>query len=185
MRNNISGLLELSRINLVDAVSESVDAGELIEAIASDLQQDLEAQGVALHTQPGMPKLHVNKTQMSRVFQNLLTNALKYGCTSPKPKITVGWETAEREVRFSVTDNGPGIAPEFHEKAFGLFQRLDTKKEGTGVGLAIVKRTMDIYGGRVWIESEPGHGTTFWVAMPKTSLSSKTPLTVEPDAIGG
>jgi signal transduction histidine kinase len=67
-----------------------------------------------------------------------------------------------------VKDNGPGIEPQYHAKIFGLFQRLDSSKEGTGVGLTIVSRIMQLHGGRVWVQSELGHGAEFWLAFPKS-----------------
>jgi signal transduction histidine kinase len=76
--------------------------------------------------------------------------------------------TGPHDIRFFVRDNGPGIAREFHRKVFGLFQRLDSNQEGTGVGLAAVARIMETHGGRAWVESAPGEGASFWIAFPLT-----------------
>jgi signal transduction histidine kinase len=78
----------------------------------------------------------------------------------------IGSETVGHETRVFVRDNGPGIAEEDREKAFGLFQRLDTDTDGSGVGLTIVRRIMEVHGGRAWVESEVGAGATFWLAFP-------------------
>jgi signal transduction histidine kinase len=86
----------------------------------------------------------------------------------PDPRIEIGehGEEAGRPV-FFIKDNGIGIAPEYHERIFGLFNKLDAKSEGTGIGLALVKRIVEVYGGRIWVESEPGKGATFYFTLPK------------------
>jgi signal transduction histidine kinase len=100
------------------------------------------------------------------VFENLVTNAVKYAADVAKPCIEIGSFDSDDEVRFFVRDNGPGISAEHHTRIFGLFQRLESGHEGTGVGLTIVQRIMEVHGGRVWIESETGQGATFWLAFP-------------------
>jgi signal transduction histidine kinase len=110
-------------------------------------------------------------TAISRLFQNLLGNAFKYGLGAPQPRIEVGGHVSESEVRFFVRDNGPGIPKEFQHKIFGLFQRLDTTQEGTGIGLAVVSKIMELHGGRVWIESGSQQGAAFWLAFPLRFLA--------------
>jgi hypothetical protein len=83
----------------------------------------------------------------------------------------VGSRIRGSEVWFFVQDNGQGIATEYHEKVFGMFQRLEVNQEGTGIGLAVVSKIMEVHGGRAWVESEPGHGATFWMAFPSTVLA--------------
>jgi signal transduction histidine kinase len=103
------------------------------------------------------------------VLQNLLDNAAKYMGDQPDPRIEIGQrgEDAERgQLIFFVKDNGIGIAPEYHERIFGLFNKLDPKSEGTGIGLALVKRIVEVHGGRVWVESELGKGSTFFFTLP-------------------
>ena len=97
------------------------------------------------------------------------------------PEIWVHIETtAQNRFKVGVQDNGPGIAKEFHQKIFGLFQRLESNQEGTGVGLAAVARILEIHGGRVWVESEPGHGATFWIAFPMTVERQPSESVTEP-----
>ena len=105
---------------------------------------------------------------MTHLFENLIVNAIKYGCVDPGATISVGTRLVNDEVCFFVRDTGPGIPREFRERVFGLFQRLDNTQEGTGVGLAIVARIMEVHGGRAWIESNPNHptGATVWVSFP-------------------
>ncbi len=105
---------------------------------------------------------------MLQVLDNLIVNALKYACDKPSARIEIGSETNGNEIHVFVKDSGPGIAEADQEKVFGLFQRLDPvrTKEGSGVGLAIVRRIMELHGGRAWVESEVGNGATFWLAFP-------------------
>ena len=133
--------------------------------LTANFQSQLEEAGTTLEIQDGMPEIVADRTAISRVFENLLNNAIKYACKGRHSKITVGSETLDDEVRFFVKDNGPGIAAEYHTKIFGLFQRLDSDQDGTGVGLTIVSKIMQVHNGRVWVESSPGEGATFWLSF--------------------
>lgn len=166
MSELIDDLLELSRIGRVRAEPEPVNFNELVAAIADDLQERIEAAGAQIDIQPGMPNVLVDRKRFVDVFENLLTNALKYGCTNELPRIEIGHVEDTDRTRFFVRDHGYGIDPEYHSRIFGLFQRLDNGKEGTGVGLAIVARVVEVHGGSVWVESSPGNGATFWIALP-------------------
>lgn len=100
------------------------------------------------------------------VFKNLISNAIKYMGEQNNPMIEVGCEELQKEYKFFVRDNGIGIDPRYQEKVFDLFQTLD-KGKGTGIGLAIVKKIVESHGGRVWVESVPGQGSTFYFTHPK------------------
>jgi signal transduction histidine kinase len=110
----------------------------------------------------------VDPAYVSLALRNLVTNALKNGVREPGDPIRIGGESADDETRPFVSDRGPGIAPEHHQGIFRLFQRLDTDREGTGIGLAIVRKIADVHGGRCWVESVPGKGAAFWIAFPAT-----------------
>ncbi|MEO8494945.1 MAG: ATP-binding protein [Planctomycetota bacterium] len=137
----------------------------------SDLQAQLADRaasvGMTMAVLRPIPNLVADVRDVTRTFENLLNNAVKYAGDVPQPVVEVGGHVQDGEVRYFVRDNGPGIEPEYHEKIFGLFQRLDTSKEGTGVGLASVAKVMRMYGGRVWVESSLGEGATFWLAFPQ------------------
>jgi signal transduction histidine kinase len=138
----------------------------MVRAIADELADRLQQAGATLEIQDDLPRVVADRIRLAEVFENLLSNAIKYGCCAGNGLITVGGLTGAQEVRFFVRDNGPGIPREFHRKVFGLFQRLDSTQEGTGVGLAVVARILETNGGRAWVESNPGEGATFWIAFP-------------------
>lgn len=166
MSELIEDLLQLSRIGRGRHTVTEVDASTVIQGVVERFAPQAEQAGATIKVQPGMTYVLADPMRLNQLFENLLSNALKYGCGHPNPEIRIGWQREPNEVRFYVQDNGPGIPPEYHAKVFGLFQRLETRQEGTGVGLAIVVRIAQSHGGRVWVESEPGAGATFWVAWP-------------------
>jgi signal transduction histidine kinase len=116
-----------------------------------------------------MPTVRSERVPLQQVFMNLLGNAIKHaGATNPL--IEVQWSDAGPFVEFTVRDNGPGIAPQYHERIFGIFQTLEArdKVEGTGIGLSVVQKIVEAKGGKVWVESEPGKGARFKFMWPKT-----------------
>jgi hypothetical protein len=112
-----------------------------------------------------------DRVRLKQVLENLLSNAVKYAI-NPDLRVEIGGRLTDKEVRLYVRDNGPGIDPLYHERVFGLFERLDRRHEGTGVGLAIVRRIMQLHGGRAWVESDVGGGATFWIALPRDEESA-------------
>ena len=119
---------------------------------------------------PDMPSVYGDRLRLVEVVQNLLDNAIKFSSRSEDPCIEVGARTENRETIFYVQDNGIGIPPAYHERVFGLFNKLDAGAEGTGIGLALVKRIIEVHGGRIWIELDGSKGTTFCF-----TLASKPP----------
>ena len=116
---------------------------------------------------PELPVVLGDRVRLTEVFQNLIANAVKYMGDQTNPRIEIGSRSDEAEVVCFVRDNGMGIDPRYHEKVFGLFERLDASNEGTGIGLALVKRIIEVHGGRVWVESEGrGQGSTFLFTLP-------------------
>lgn len=184
MRQTIDDLLELSRVGRVTNEPIDVDVSEMLATLVDAMTLSLEKAGARIDVQPGLPIVRADPVRLREVFDNLLSNALKYGSSEAAPQIEIGGHEADGEVRIFVRDHGPGIPPEYHEKVFGLFQRLTKQREGTGVGLAIVKRILEVHGGRVWIESpicsskvggDPA-GTAFWLMFPRAPAPVSTAI---------
>jgi PAS domain S-box-containing protein len=183
MKTILDDLLEISRIGRMKDEPVVVDVKETVASIVVELQPQIAEKAATIQIQDDLPTILLDHTQVRQVFQNLLTNALKYGCTDPNPKITVGGETDNTHTHFFVADNGHGIPRQYHEKIFDLFQRLDKNTEGNGVGLAIVARVAEVNGGRAWVESEVGQGAKFWVSFPiKRSPEESGEYAVAPGA---
>jgi hypothetical protein len=159
-------LLALSRIGRKRLNPVEVQVGALVEELKEELGDRLAKVHARVCIEGKLPKVIADVKDLRRVFENLLANAIKYGCDVPDPTITVGAVTTHDELRYFVRDKGKGIDPKYQEKVFGLFQRLDTDKPGTGLGLASVAKIMQMHGGRAWVEPTPGRGATFWVAFP-------------------
>ncbi|MBI2481601.1 MAG: PAS domain S-box protein [Planctomycetia bacterium] len=164
----IQDLLQLSRIGTIRNEPEEIDVGLLVQSAISDLSTRIEEVNAVVSVQHDLPHVVADRVRLAQVFENLLTNAVKYGCRNDHPAIVIEGCVEDGEVRYCVRDNGSGIAPQFHERVFGLFERLDSDTEGTGVGLATVARIMDAHGGRAWVESDVGQGAAFWLAFPAT-----------------
>jgi len=169
----IQDLLDLSRIGRIRYTPETLDMEKLLAKITDDLRPRDDAAGVEIAVEADLPAVVADRIRVVEVFENLIVNALKYGCPGPGGMITVGSEVTEAENRYFVRDNGPGIDARYHEKIFELFQRLDKSQEGSGAGLTIVARIMEIHGGRAWVESEVGTGACFWVAFPRNGSASR------------
>jgi signal transduction histidine kinase len=166
MSKLIDDLLSLSRLGTIPSDPEDVDAVSLAREVVEDLQGRLDEAGATLTIQADMPLVRVVRSRLGQLLDNLLSNAIKYACNGPESTISIGAVPRGDQVHLFVRDNGPGIAKEYHERIFGPFQRLQSTGEGTGVGLAIVRRIAEALGGRAWVESEPGKGATFWISLP-------------------
>jgi signal transduction histidine kinase len=116
---------------------------------------------------PDLPLVQVDQPRMIEVLQNLIDNGAKYMGSQTSPRIEIGAETRGNEPVFFVRDNGIGIESKYHEKVFGLFERIEQTTEGTGIGLALAKRIVEVHNGRIWIESEGlGQGTAVCFTLP-------------------
>ncbi len=159
MSQLIEDLLELSRVGRVAGEPRNVDLCVAAADAVERLTGQIEARGAEVHIAPDLPVVRGDATRIGEVYQNLIGNAVKYMGEQPAPSVEVGVRPGG--VLF-VRDNGTGIEPRYQQQVFGLFNRLNTAEEGTGVGLALVKRIVELHGGRIWIESEgQGRGSTF------------------------
>jgi signal transduction histidine kinase len=159
----IEGILNYSRAGR-PTQKETVEVRRLL----SDIAELLSAAKGSVQIGPGMPVIETERTPLQQVFQNLIANALKHGANADA-RVVVSVKDADPFYEFAVADNGPGIAPAYHEKIWGIFQTLDTKDhvEGTGIGLSIVKKIVEARGGRAWVDSAEGAGATFRFLWPK------------------
>ncbi len=167
MHRLLNELLELSRIGRLKNASTSVSFEEIAREAAELVHGRVMKRGIAVHIDADLPVVYVDRPRLVEVLQNLLDNASKFMGDQKEPRIEVGqqgWENG-RPI-FHVRDNGIGIAPEHFERVFGLFNKLDPKTDGTGIGLALVKRIIEVHGGRIWLESTPGMGATFLFTLP-------------------
>ncbi|MDB5241215.1 MAG: histidine kinase [Spirosoma sp.] len=167
MRTLINDLLDFSRVGSV-AEFESVDMNALIAEILEEHQEEVKAANATVDLEP-LPTLTAHRTDLKQVFQNLITNGLKYRLPNAATRLKIYATDEGKSYRFAVADNGIGIAPQHYERVFQIFQRLHSRTDypGTGIGLATCKKIIDIYGGQIWLDSTPGVGTTFYLTIPK------------------
>ena len=162
----LTELLELSRIGRVMNAAEDVPFADIVKDALEITRGQLESRRVTIRIQPDLPTIHGDRQRLIEVLQNLLDNAAKYMGAQPEPQIEIGqYGEVDGKSIFFVKDNGTGIAPEYHERVFGLFNKLDSSSDGTGIGLALVKRIIEVHEGRIWVESELGKGSTFYFTL--------------------
>ncbi len=169
----LTELLDLSRIGRVTNPSEDVSFEMLVNEAIGLVQGRLQSHNIQVNVQPNLPNVYGDPQRLIEVLQNLVDNSAKFMSDQAKPRIEIGSHEYAEDGKpiFFVQDNGIGIAPEFHERVFGLFNKLNSQAEGTGVGLTIVKRIIEVHGGRIWIESEAGKGATFFFTLPQKPKS--------------
>jgi PAS domain S-box-containing protein len=165
MQGLINDLLAYSRVSSQGKPFEPTDCDSVIDAVLKTLQMSIEESG-AVVTHDKLPMVMADETQLFTLFQNLISNAVKFHGKKP-PRIHVSAKPQGEEFLFSVRDNGIGIAPEYFDRLFKIFQRLHTKEEypGTGIGLAVCKRIIERHSGQIWLESQVGKGTTFYFTL--------------------
>ncbi|MCA9150078.1 MAG: PAS domain S-box protein [Planctomycetales bacterium] len=169
----IDDLLDFSRVGRTDAPFELVKLADVCNQVVGDLQVRIEELGAVIEIMPGLPLIRGSATRLRQLFQNLLSNALKFRHPQRPPQIRISAELADQwEIR--VTDNGIGIDKEFYERIFQLFQRLHTINEypGTGIGLAVCKKIIEQHGGSIRVESEPGTSSCFIISLPPIGYAS-------------
>ncbi len=166
----INDLLDYSRVATRGKAFEPTDCETVMEEVLSDLEVAVEETGAEV-TQDPLPTIVADRAQLGRLLRNLIGNAITYHGEAP-PKVHVSAEQTGGLWQFAVRDNGIGIEPQYHDRIFAVFQRLHGRGEyeGTGVGLAIAKKIVERHGGRIWVESEPGTGSTFYFTIPQREV---------------
>lgn len=173
----IQDLLEYSRLGKNGIKLKTADLAQLVDEALFSLKEPIAAAKAEVSVESPLPMVVGNPVELSRLFQNLLGNAVKYRRPDGPPRIELGWRQDGEEKVFWVKDNGIGIAPEHHERAFGIFQRLVSKDayEGTGIGLAVCKKIVEHHGGRIWVESDgEGQGSCFYFTLQDGSKPAYT-----------
>lgn len=167
MKDLIDDLLAFSRLNTEAKPFELVNMGESVNSVLSYLKPSIKESNAEITRKP-LPSVMADASQMRQLFQNLISNAIKYRADE-RPKIHISAQELEKEWKIAVSDNGIGIDPEHQKKIFDIFSRLHTREQypGTGIGLAICKRIVERHGGQIWVESETGKGSTFYFTVPK------------------
>jgi signal transduction histidine kinase len=161
----IDGILEYSRIGRIVNQAETIDLNHLLPEVIDSLAPP---PNIGIKIAPRLPDLVGDKIRIQQVFANLIGNGIKF-MDKPQGEITVNCADDGVFWRFNVTDNGPGIDPKYHDKIFQIFQTLHPRDEveSTGVGLSIVKKIVELYGGTISVTSEADQGSTFWFTFPK------------------
>ncbi len=174
MDSLIDGILQYSRVGRVREAVVVVDVNEIVKEALAMLAPPPH---IRIEVAPNLPTVRAERTRILQLFQNLLSNAIKY-LDKPEGLIRVDCVGHDREWEFSVSDNGPGIETRHFKRIFQLFQTLAPKDrvESTGVGLSLVKKIVEMYDGRVWIESQPGAGSTFFFTLPRGGTNQQEQL---------
>ena len=167
MESLINGILDYSKIAKKHNQVEEQNLNEIIREVKTLVGTDSCCQ---ILVKGNLPIIHADKTKIQQVFMNLISNAIKFNNKSMKI-VEISHVEFDDHHQFSISDNGPGIDPRFHEKVFQIFQTINSKDEfeSTGIGLAIVKKIINEQAAQIWIESRPGEGTTFHFNWPKSN----------------
>jgi PAS domain S-box-containing protein len=176
MHNLIDGILQYSRISRNGTETTAVDLKLLIEEVIDGIAPP---DSIHIAVEGNLPVIQCEAARMTQIFQNLISNAVKY-MDKPEGKITIGCVEEADDWIFSITDNGPGIEERYFEQIFSMFQTLSTRDEfeSSGIGLTVVKKIIEMYGGTIWVTSQVGQGSTFSYKLPKQlgKIEEKEPI---------
>ena len=170
MAKFVDELLDLSRVGRIINSPKDVGFEEILTEALNASDGILKAKQVQVEIDPIFPFVHVDRSRVVQVMQNLITNAVKFMGDQTQPIIQIGFEEIDGEHIFSIKDNGMGIAPGDHERIFELFNRLNPEIDGTGIGLGLVKRIVEMHHGKIWVESSPGNGATFKFTLARAPI---------------
>jgi signal transduction histidine kinase len=158
----LSNLLDFARIGRVRHPPEDVDVHQVVQEVLDKHEGLIRAREVSVQVAPAFPHIYGDRARLRELFEHLIENAVKHMAGQPQPRIEIGARLEEDPPVIFVRDNGPGIEPRYHVRIFELFEKLDPNTEGTGIGLALAKRIVELHGGRIWVESQgKGDGATF------------------------
>ncbi len=175
MHQLLEELLQLSKVGRLRTPVEAIDLSELAAEAVEHVAGPIAAAGVEVEVKADLPTVVAERSRLLDLLQNLVDNAVKFMGSQPDPKIEIGGLAREGEVVVYVRDNGIGIDPRHQDQVFGLFRQLDSGNDGTGIGLAMARRIVEVHGGRIWVESVgAGQGSTFYFALPVPPRTGQT-----------
>lgn len=167
MQKRVDGILDIARAGWLSDMDEDIDLNELVAEAVELMHGRISQRSIKVRVDDSLPQIKGNRLRLLEVFQNLIDNAAKFMGNEPEPQIEIGQQDGKDEgLVIFVRDNGMGISLDQHENIFGIFNKLDPKAEGTGIGLSLVKKIIETHGGRIWVESEAGKGSTFYFTLP-------------------
>ncbi|WP_306438842.1 sensor histidine kinase [Natronococcus pandeyae] len=174
MKEMIDGLLEYSRVETQGEAFEPIDLDEILADACQNLEIQIDERDAVIDSEE-LPRVEGDASQLRQVFQNLISNAIEYSGDAP-PQVDISAERDGEEWIISVRDSGLGIPPEEQDRIFEVFERLHSHEEssGTGIGLALCNRIIERHNGEIWVESDPGEGTTFSFTLPASSKQTET-----------
>ena len=164
MENLISGILNYSSIQIETTNDKTTDVYDIIQDIRELM---FIPSNIRLNVVTKLPVINVDRTRLQQVFQNLIGNAIRY-CDKDKGHIEISYIDRGDFHEFAIRDNGIGIEEKYYSKIFNIFQSLTDHDDSTGIGLSIVKKIVDMYQGKIWVESIPKKGSTFYFSLKKT-----------------
>ena len=170
----VDEILNLSRVGRITNPSTDVPFAEIAQEALKLAGGVLMARSVEVRVGADLPVVHVDRARIVQVIQNLVTNAVKFMGDQNDPRIEIGCNDSKGKPAFFVRDNGIGIDPQYHDQIFGLFTKLDPTSDGTGIGLGLVKRIIEVHGGKIWVQSELGKGSTFYFTLEATKDQETT-----------
>jgi len=164
----IEDLLTYSRVGRSVLVPERLQAESVVRNVLNQCSGEIKEKKIQVEAHSPLPELTFDRARLEQIFLNLITNAIRFMGDQSHPTIEIGGSEDDRSTTFYVRDNGIGIDPQYHEVIFKVFERLkEVEVGGTGMGLALVKKIIDLVGGRIWVESKKGEGATFFFSLPK------------------
>jgi signal transduction histidine kinase len=171
MHNLIDGILQYSRVGRVKENKVQINLNELVSEV---IDMVAPPENISITVENELPVIEFERTRITQVFQNLLSNAVKF-MDKPEGQVKIGCVEEDGFWKFTVADNGPGIEEKYFEKIFDMFQTLAPRDEveSTGVGLTVAKKIVELYGGKIWVQSKVGEGSTFLFTLPKQETEVK------------
>lgn len=173
MRRLVQDLLDYSRLGR-ERILEPIDCNQVVQQVLNDLTMAIQESGAVIHVDR-LPVIAGYATEMKQLFQNLISNSIKFRKPGQPAVISISATPAEEYWKFKITDNGIGIEDKYRERIFIIFQRLHTKNEyeGTGIGLAHCKKIAELHNGKIWVDSTPGEGSTFYFTIRKRNTNPR------------